>query len=162
MRVNDNKSSGLVTVLLSMTALALAGMVGTITLIHGVGELGPKVGDIISFDPLDSMPRDMKARISVSVADDPRGSACTLDVRTIHANGGSLIIETRVPGTTPVFRVHWAGPRSSMDGADCGASADLLVAQDDLEVLAMAAGGFGASARTLTHTALLRSAPAAQ
>jgi hypothetical protein len=162
MRVNDGKSSGLGTVLLSMAALALAGMVGTISLIHQVGELGPKVGDIISFDPLESMPRDMKARIAASLADDPRGTACTLDVRTIHANGGSLIIETRVPGTTPLYRVHWAGPRSSMSGADCGTSAELMLSQDDLEVLAMAAGGFGASARKLTQTAFLGSASAAR
>ena len=57
MRTNESKSSGLGSVLLGMAALALAGMVGTIGLIQQVGDLGPKVGDIISFDPQDSFPR---------------------------------------------------------------------------------------------------------
>ena len=42
--------------------------------------------------------------------------------------------------------MHWAGPRSSNDGSDCGSSADLLVNLEDIEVLAMAAGGYGVSA----------------
>ena len=60
MRANDSKSSGVGSVLLGVVAIALAGMVGTIGLIHQVGELGPKVGDIVVFDPLDSMSRDMQ------------------------------------------------------------------------------------------------------
>ena len=46
MRANDTKSGGASTVLLSIVAVGLAGMVGTIGLIHQVAELGPKVGDI--------------------------------------------------------------------------------------------------------------------
>src|SRR5690242_21077842 len=114
MRVNDGKSSGIGTVLLSMAALALAGMVGTISLIHQVGELGPKVGDIISFDPLESMSRDMKARISARSADQLNSGSCTIDVRTVHAGGGSFIIESRLPEPMPSYRVHWAGPRTSI------------------------------------------------
>ncbi len=30
-------------------------MVGTISLIQHVGEIGPKVGDIVAFDPPDSI-----------------------------------------------------------------------------------------------------------
>ena len=146
MRVNDSNSSGLGSVLLGIAAIALAGMVGTIGLIHQVGELGPKVGDIVAFDPLDSISRDMHARLTAMSAGGQSGVACVLDVRAMHAGGGSMIIEAREPRTSFGYRVHWAGARSSNDGADCGSSADLLVNLEDIEVLAMAAGGYGVPA----------------
>jgi hypothetical protein len=161
MRVNDSNSSGLGSVLLGIAAIALAGMVGTIGLIHQVGELGPKVGDIVAFDPLDSISRDMHARLPAMSVGDQAGVACVLDVRTMHANGGSVIIEAREPRTSFGYRVHWAGARSSNDGADCGASADLLVNLEDVEVLAMAAGGYGVPASRQIG-AVWRSAAAAQ
>lgn len=162
MQVNENKSSGLGSVLLGMTALALAGMVGTIGLLQHVGEFGPKVGDIVSFDPVESFSRDMKARVEVTAADGRHGAGCVLDVRAMHANGGSLIVEARQPHTPHGFRVHWAGRHSSNDGADCGSSAELLLDQDDLEVLAMAAGGFGVSATKLAHGAVWTTPAAVQ
>jgi hypothetical protein len=146
MRANHSNSTGAGTVLLSIAAVALAGMVGTITLIHQVGELGPKVGDIIAFDPLESISSDMHARVPAMPADGKPGVACVLDVRTIHATGGSVIIEARDPQPGLGYRIHWAGRRSSDDGANCGASADLRVNLDDIEVLAMAAGGYGVPA----------------
>jgi hypothetical protein len=143
MRANDSKSSSASTMLLTIIAIALGGMAGTIGLIHQVGDLGPKVGDIVTFDPLGSMSRDIKARLPAIVADNKAGVACALDVRTMHAYGGSLIIEAREPDSKFGYRVHWSGQRSSNDGADCGASADLMLRLEDIEVLAMAAGGFG-------------------
>ena len=143
MRANDSKSSGLGSVLLGMAALTLAGMVGTIGLIHQVDQLGPKVGDLISFDPLAPISADMRARLPAMAADDRPGVACALDVRTMHANGGSVIIEAREPRARFGYRVHWAGPRTSNDPVDCGSSADLLMNLEDIEVLAMAAGGYG-------------------
>src|SRR5579883_3142516 len=146
MRVHDSNSVGAGSILLGIVAIALAGMVGTIELIHQVGELGPKVGDIISFDPLDSFSRDMRARVAAIPAEDKPGVACVLDVRAMHADGGSVIIEAREPRTSFAYRVHWAGSRSATDGGDCGSSADLLVNIDDVELLAMAAGGYGVPA----------------
>ena len=65
-------------VLLGIVAIALAGMVGTIGLIHQVGEFGPKVGDIVSFDPLDPISRDMHARLTAIPAVRGRASpACS-------------------------------------------------------------------------------------
>lgn len=151
MRANDSKSSGIGTVLLGITAIMLAGMAGTISLIHQVGELGPKVGDIVSFDPLDPMSRDLRGRLPAIPADDRPGVACVLDVRTLHANGGSVVIEARAPRTTFAYRVHWAGSRSSDDGTNCGSSADLLVNLEDIEMLAMAAGGYGVPAAKHTN-----------
>jgi hypothetical protein len=143
MRANDSKSSGAGTVLLGIAAVALAGMVGTVGLIHEAGALGPKVGDIVAFDPLASIPTDMRARLPAIPADDRPGVACALDVRTMHANGGSLIIEAHKPQASFGYRVHWAGPRSANDATDCGASIDLLMNVEDIEVMAMAAGGYG-------------------
>ena len=161
MRANDGHSSSTGTLLLGIVAIALAGMVGTIGLVHQIDDFGPKVGDIVSFDPLDPISHDMHARVAAMPVDDKPGVACVLDVRTMHANGGSVIVKSREPQPSFGYRVHWAGAHSSNDGADCGASADLLVNLDDVELLAMAAGGYGAPASK--HVALLLgSATAAQ
>ena len=147
----EGKFSGIGTVLLGMAAIALAGMVGTIGLIRSVGDIGPKVGDIVAFDPLDSMSRDLKARITAAPVGGHPGVACVLDVRAMHAGGGSLVIESRQPMTPNGLRVHWAGARSADDDGNCGSSAELLLNQDDIEVLAMAAGGFGVAAQKQFH-----------
>ncbi|MFZ0016841.1 MAG: hypothetical protein WAL10_05845, partial [Acetobacteraceae bacterium] len=161
MRAKDRHSSGAGTVLLGIVAIALAGMAGTIGLISQIDDFGPKVGDIVSFDPLDPISRDMHARLAAMPVNERRGVACVLDVRTMHANGGSVIVESREPRPSFGYRVHWAGKHSSNDGADCGASADLLVNLDDIELLATAAGGYGATASK--HVAfLMGSASAAQ
>jgi hypothetical protein len=149
MRANDSKSAGFGSILLGMTALALACMVGTIGLLHQVAQFGPKVGDIIAFDPLDAMSRDMNAQITATHVDRP-GRTCLLDVRTMHTAGGSLIIEARLPLPQPGFRVHWAGGSSSGGGSNCGHTADLVIDQQDIAILAMAAGGYGVPTRRLT------------
>jgi hypothetical protein len=48
MQASGGNSSGVSTVILGMVVLALAGTVGTIGLLRQVGELGPKVGDIVT------------------------------------------------------------------------------------------------------------------
>lgn len=148
---SESNDTGISTVLLSMAAIALAAMVGTIAPIQQVGEIGPKVGDIVAFDPLDRISSDMKARITAIPAEDRPGVACVLDVRAMHAGGGSLIVESRQRFSNQGLRVHWAGTRSADDGTNCGASADLVLNQDDVEILAMAAGGFGVPASKGVH-----------
>ena len=143
MQAKDGNSSGVGGVLLGVAAIALAGMVGTIGLLREVGELGPKVGDIVSFDPVRNLSRDMKALIAATPADERTEATCVLDARAIHATGGSLVIEAKELGKPRGYRVHWAGPRTSDGGKDCGMSAELLLGQDDIEILAMAAGGYG-------------------
>ena len=162
MPVNDSKSSGLSSILLGMAALVLAGAVGTIGLLQQVGQLGPKVGDIVAFDPAESISRDMKARIAATSTGNRPGAGCVLDVKAMHESGGSLVIESRLPQAERGFRVHWAGRRSSDDSTDCGASADLMLDQDDIEVLALAAGGFGVSATKQAHAMPWRSSAAVQ
>ena len=142
---NDSKVSGIGTVLLGVAAIALAGMVGTIGLIREVGALGPKVGDIVAFDPQDAMSRDIRPHV-MAVPVDQIGIACELDVQAMHQGGGSLIIESRRLEPGGGIRIHWAGARTATDGTNCGSSADLVVEQDDIQILALAAGGFGPSA----------------
>ncbi|MBN8908261.1 MAG: hypothetical protein J0H99_16860, partial [Rhodospirillales bacterium] len=70
-------------------------------------------------------------------------AACTLDVAAMRESGGSLIVEQRGGGKNPLFRVHWSGLRTAADSRNCGASADLLLRGNDLQILATAVGGFG-------------------
>jgi hypothetical protein len=79
MRAKDRHSSGAGTVLLGIVAIALAGMAGTIGLINQIDDFGPKVGDIVSFDPLDPMSRDMHARLTAMPVNDKPGATCVLD-----------------------------------------------------------------------------------
>ena len=161
MHANDDKSNTVQSALLSVAAIALAGAVGMISLVREVGDLRPKVGDIVSFDPLEQFSRDMKAQIAAIPANGEPTVACMLDVRAMHAGGGSVVIEAREPEVPRAYRVHWAGARTSYGGTDCGTSADLLLDQEDLSILAMAAGGYGVSAKKLAASSLWRSAEAA-
>ncbi len=49
----------------------------------------------------------------------------------------------------PVYRVHWAGLRTSSGSGDCGKAADLVLSRTDLQKLANTAGGFGIGPRML-------------
>ena len=144
---HDTKTgSGVLTVLLGVAAIALASVAGTIGMVRAIGDLGPKLGDIVAFDPAETMSSDMKAQVPAIPVDSRPGVGCVLDVQAMHAGGGSVIIEERLAPTGYGIRVHWAGARSAAGRSNCGSSADLLVNQDDIEVLAMAAGGFGTTA----------------
>jgi hypothetical protein len=154
MQADDGNSSGVSSVILGMVVLALAGTVGTIGLLREVSEFGPKVGDIVSFDPLETLSRDMQAKIAATRASGRPEGTCVLDVSAMLAGGGSVVIEARQPQTNSGYRVHWAGARSGDDPANCGASADLLLNQEDIEILALAAGGYGVPSRRLTANSL--------
>jgi hypothetical protein len=154
MRANGGNSSGASSVILGVVVLGLAGTVGTIGLLRQVGEFGPKVGDIVSFDPHETLSPDMPAKIAATRASDRSEHTCILDISAMQASGGSVVIEARQPQTSSGYRVHWAGALSSDDPANCGASADLLLNQEDIEILALAAGGYGVSARRLAANSL--------
>ena len=62
------------------------------------------------------------------------------------SGGGSLVVEQRFPGKR-LYRVHWAGQRTSNDTSDCGDAADLLVSRFDLQLLTNAVGGAGVEPR---------------
>jgi hypothetical protein len=162
MQANGGNSSGVSSVILGMIVLCLAGTAGTIGLLRQVGELGPAVGDIISFDPLEKLSRDMQTKVTAKRAGEQAGGACVLDISAMHASGGSVVIEARQPQTNSGYRVHWAGAHSSDDPTACGASADLLLNQEDVEMLALAAGGYGVASRKLAANSLWNARGSAQ
>jgi hypothetical protein len=151
MQANGSNWSGVSSVILGVVVLGLAGTVGTIGLMREIDEFGPKVGDIVSFDPQATLSRDMQTKITATRVGERTEAGCVLDVGAMHAGGGSVVIEARQPQTSSGYRVHWAGAHGSDDPANCGASADLLLNQDDIEILALAAGGYGVSARRLLN-----------
>jgi len=86
-------------------------------------------------------------RIGVRRADSPLG--CTLDLSTLRHTGGSLVIESEAMQTADAFHVHWAGEYTATDAGDCGGSANLIVKAEDLNMLALSAGGYGVAEKRL-------------
>jgi hypothetical protein len=141
MRAHDDKSSGLLPAALLAFVVALVGLAGAVKLARTAVDFGPAVGDIVRFDPQGYLPVDIHTQVTAARADT---SGCVLDLEAIHRNGGSLIVEQRYPGSGSArYQVHWAGPRSSEGASDCGHDADLMLDDTNLELLAMAAGGWG-------------------
>jgi hypothetical protein len=162
MEAKHGKSTNVQGVLLTVVAIALAGTAGMVGMLREVTDLGPKVGDIVSFDPRDRFSSDMKSQIDAIPVNGTARVACELDVQAMHAGGGSVVIEAHESQGHVAYRVHWAGARTSVAGADCGRSADLMLSETDLATLAIAAGGYGAAAKTLASGSVWRSADGAQ
>jgi hypothetical protein len=141
MRASDEKSGGLITAGLLAVVVSLVGLAGAVRIAQTAVAFGPNVGDIVQFDPRTYMPVDAQTEI---VATRPDAGTCTLDVATIHANGGSIIVEQRYrAGDNSHYLVHWAGKRTAAGAGDCGEQANLKLDDANLDMLAMAAGGWG-------------------
>jgi len=125
---------------LIVAAMLLAVVSGMAGIVQQAAELGPKVGDLVAFDPAHRAPFDSTARLT---ADRPHQAACVLDVATIQKSGGSLVVERRGSEPDRLYRAHWSGLRTSQDADDCGSQADLVLSRSDIDTLATAAGGFG-------------------
>ena len=149
MRADHGKSSsGLLTLALLAIVASLTGVAGAVKLAQTAVNWAPGVGDMISFDPGAVMPDDLQPQ-TVLARNGER--ECMLDLNTLHKTGGSLVIETRVPGNPLRYQVHWAGRQSSRDQYDCGTSAELTLDSANLDMLAMAAGGWGPMHQALIH-----------
>ena len=113
----------------------------------------PVVGDMITF-PRGShqeIPGAAMFRVAVRATRvDPAPNTptqCWLDSTVMASEGGSLMVEQRLPTDPPWFRLHWAGTRTDDNGRDCGVSATIDVTRVNLRKLATAAGGFGINRR---------------
>jgi hypothetical protein len=149
MRADHGKtSSGLLTAALLAIVVSLIGVAGVVKLAQTAVNLGPDVGDVISFDTKAVMPGDMQSQ---TVLARDRDGECMLDLDTLHNTGGSLIIEARVAGKPALYQVHWAGKQSSPGQYNCGSSAELTLDDSNLDMLAMAAGGWGPIHQPLIH-----------
>jgi hypothetical protein len=141
MRAQDDKTTGLLPAALLAAVVALIGLAGAVKIARTAVDFGPAVGDIVRFDPQGYLPIDINTQVTATRTD-ARG--CMLDVGALHRNGGSLVVEQRYPDDgNPRYRVHWAGRRSAEGAADCGREADLMLDDTNLDLLAMAAGGWG-------------------
>ncbi len=149
MRADHGKtSSGLLTAALLAVVASLTGVAGAVRLAQTAVSLAPGVGDMISFDPKAVMSDDMQSATVLA----RKGEAdCMLDLDTLHKTGGSLVIEARLPGNPARYRVHWAGTQSSPGRYDCGASSELTLDYENLDILAMAAGGWGPTHQPMIH-----------
>lgn len=141
MRADHGKnSSGLWSAALLAVIVSLTGVAGAVKLAETAVNLGPGVGDMISFDAQPTKSADFASQTVLARNGD---AECMLDLDTLHRSGGSLIIEARTPGKPASYRVHWAGKQSSTGQYNCGRSAELTLDEANLDMLAMAAGGWG-------------------
>jgi hypothetical protein len=131
------------TLLTYLLAFALCLMTCLLSLSQ-MQEVGPDVGEIVTFDPHDGPKRwempGIPARLALV---DTSRQSCLLMPSVIAAGGGSLVIEAKQLAHPPVFLVHWSGQRTDDGAQDCGRSADLLLSLIQLRALANVAGGFG-------------------
>lgn len=104
------------------------------------------IGDIVSFTPSEDKGGEDSTRLIVHRSNQ---FVCVLDLRVLRHVGGSLVVEGQAAEATGSFRVHWAGQRTSSDNADCGTQADLILDGQELDILALGAGGYGAGTKRL-------------
>lgn len=136
--------------ILTSLVVGLAAMVGVMALGALPSTPAARVGDIIAFNrPVYT--QDL-ARIEATRLD-RTGGVCVLDPTIMGHAGGSLVIESRLPGKPARFVVDWAGPRTAQGPMNCGNSARLSLPDNDLTTLAMAAGGFGISDKSIPLSA---------
>ena len=123
--------------------VAIGGM--TTWLVLRFDALRPKVGDMIVFVPAapDTDSWQLKVTTSGVIGRDPTSGPCVFDPNEMSADGGSLIIESRLDASPPRFQLHWAGHHTAKGAGDCGGAADFTLDRTDLQRLANAAGGFG-------------------
>jgi hypothetical protein len=141
-------------VLTIVATILLTACLGAMSILQ-LEQFGPQVGAIVVFRPgaerMDLW--HVSASAGDDIAPDPAGRAitraCTLAPSTMAEGGGSLVVEARRMSSPPVYRVHWAGLRTSNGSGDCGKAADLVLSRTDLQKLANTAGGFGVSLRML-------------
>ena len=143
---NDRKSGDLYTAFKVIAVVIAMGIPLTAGLMRLVDRLGPQTGDIIAF-PATRVPSDSTVSFAVNHAIALDGMSCILDVQTMQKSGGSLVVESTQFEPSRIFKVHWAGARTSNDRDDCGRSADLLLNSYQITALISAAGGTGAKAQ---------------
>jgi hypothetical protein len=130
---SSDDASGLTTIL-TILASALSLFVCLMSFTE-VAQIGPDVGEIVSFDPQNG-PRYW-SQPGIPARD------CVLMPSVMARYGGSLVIEAKDLSLPPVFRVHWSGRHTAIGEQDCGRSADITLQLVQLRALANVAGGYG-------------------
>ncbi len=114
--------------------------------ITAMAHIRPHIGDIVAFAPSTDQPDEDTTRLIVHRPDQ---FGCILDLNIMRRSGGSMVVESEVAEMPGSFRVHWAGEQTSADTANCGIDTDLILARQELDVLALGAGGYGAGSKRL-------------
>jgi hypothetical protein len=128
---------------LAAMAIMVTGCVSTFLVLQ-LDEFRPKVGDIVVFKPGSQDADNWTTSIpATTVAAGGADQVCKLDPNVMATDGGSLVVEGRREAPDLIYRLHWAGPRTTKAADNCGASAEIEVTRTDLQRLANAAGGFG-------------------
>jgi hypothetical protein len=141
-------------VLTLVVTVLLTACLGSMAMLE-LEQFGPQVGAIVVFKPgterMDLW--QVTASTSTDIAPEPPPGAttrgCTLTPSVMAEGGGSLVVEARRMSSPPIYRVHWAGVRTSGGSDNCGTAADLVLSRTDLQKLANTAGGFGVGPRTI-------------
>jgi hypothetical protein len=144
-RRDSSAASGIVETALFACVLAalLASSVAVVSAARTI-DLAPKTGDILVFKPTMRVPADWE--FTAVIASDQLPVSCNLKPGIMASGGGSLVVEQRFAGSR-LYRVHWAGQRTTDGAYDCGSAADLLVSRIDLQLLRNAVGGAGVEQR---------------
>jgi hypothetical protein len=141
---NDIRARILFPVIAGLGCVLLA--LSAVNAIAAMAHLRPHIGDIVSFTSTPDLTGEDNRRLIVHRTDQ---FGCVLDLSALRHTGGSLMVESQVEETDGSFRVHWAGQRTSTDNANCGAQADLILDGQELDILALSAGGYGAGTKHL-------------
>jgi hypothetical protein len=129
---------------LAAMAIMVTGCLSTFLVLQ-LDEFRPKIGDIVVFRPgsQDTDMWQMSIPATLISAQNAPLAECHLDPNVMATDGGSLVVEGRQDEPDLLYRIHWAGKRTTKDDNNCGAGVDLAVSRTDLQRLANAAGGFG-------------------
>jgi hypothetical protein len=133
------------TTVLTIIAAALSLFVCLLSLSEAA-QIGPDVGEIVSFDPGNGPRYWSQPGIPAVYAQGDRHArerSCELMPPVMAAGGGSLVVEAKETSRPPSYRVHWSGQRTDLGEHDCGRSADLILQLVQLRALATVAGGYG-------------------
>jgi hypothetical protein len=127
-----------------LLAALLASSVAVVSAARAI-DIAPKIGDILVFRVGAQVPTEWE--FPAVTMSDQLPVSCNLRPDIMVAAGGSLVVEERFANKR-MYRVHWAGQHSSNGESDCGATADLLVSRNDLQLLINAVGGAGVQHRS--------------
>ena len=137
---NDDKSNELHATLAGLGLVGTIVMVMIVSALQLVDALGPRIGDIIRFDPARAISPDGQTSFKVTPLSGSAGGPCRLNPSIMAASGGSLMIEATSPEPDRAYRVRWAGRRTSNGPADCGPAGVFLLSQPQLITLKLASG----------------------
>jgi hypothetical protein len=137
---------------LAAMAIMVTGCLSTFLVLQ-LDTFRPKIGDIVVFRPgsQDTDMWQMSIPATLVSARDASVTECQLDPNVMATDGGSLVVEGRQDEPALMYRIHWAGKRTTKDHGNCGSAVDLAVSRTDLQRLANAAGGFGVGDKGIIH-----------